>query len=92
MGSGGARGLAHIGVIDMLLQDGYEIVDVVGCSMGAVVGGMYCAGHLDAYREWLLKQSKTDIYRLFDMAFSRQGLVKGERIFGVLRQMTGEQP
>jgi NTE family protein len=91
LGSGGARGLAHIGVIDMLLQDGFEIVDVVGCSMGAVVGGMYCAGHLDAYRDWLLKQSKTDIYRLFDMAFSRQGLVKGERIFGVLRQMAGEQ-
>ena len=83
--------MAHIGVIDMLQQDGFEIVEVVGCSMGAVVGGMYCSGHMEAYREWLLKQSKTDIYRLFDMAFSRQGLVKGERIFGVLRQMAGEQ-
>ncbi len=90
LGSGGARGLAHIGVIDMLLQDGYEIVSVAGCSMGAVVGGVYCSGFLPQYKEWLLKQTKTDVYRLFDIAFSTTGLVKGERIFAVLKQMTGE--
>jgi NTE family protein len=91
LGSGGARGIAHIGVIQMLLQDGYEIVDVVGCSMGAVVGGMYCAGFLPQYTEWLLNQSKSDIYRLFDITFSLQGFVKGERIFGVLEQLAGRQ-
>lgn len=91
LGSGGARGIAHIGVIQRLLEDGYEIVEVVGCSMGAVVGGMYCSGHMQEYTEWLLKQSKTDIYRLFDITFSLQGLVKGERIFGVLKQMAGER-
>jgi NTE family protein len=91
LGSGGARGIAHIGVIEQLLKNGYEIVDVVGCSMGAVVGGMYCSGHLEAYTEWLLKQTKTDVYRMFDLSFSMQGLVKGERIFSVLQQMTGEQ-
>jgi len=91
LGSGGARGIAHIGVIQELLNDGYEIVEVVGCSMGAVVGGMYCSGHLQAYTEWLVKQSKTDVYRMFDLSFSMQGLVKGERIFSVLQQMTGEQ-
>ena len=91
LGSGGARGIAHIGVIDMLLQDGYEIVEVVGCSMGAVVGGMYCAGFLPQYKEWLLKQSKSDVYRLFDITFSMQGFVKGERIFGILEQLAGKQ-
>lgn len=91
LGSGGARGIAHIGVIEQLLKNDYEIVDVVGCSMGAVVGGMYCSGHLEAYTEWLLKQTKTDVYRMFDLSFSMQGLVKGERIFSVLQQMTGEQ-
>lgn len=90
LGSGGARGIAHIGVIEMLLQDGYEIVEVIGCSMGAVIGGMYCAGYLPAYKEWLLKQSKTDVYRMFDFAFSLGGLVKGERIFTVLHQLTGD--
>ena len=91
LGSGGARGIAHIGVIQMLLQDGYEIVDVIGCSMGAVVGGMYCSGFLPQYTEWLLKQTKNDVYRLFDITFSRQGFVKGERIFGVLEQLAGKQ-
>ena len=91
LGSGGARGIAHIGVIEMLLQDGYEIMEVVGCSMGAVVGGMYCAGFLPQYTEWLLKQSKSDVYRLFDITFSMQGFVKGERIFGILQQLAGKQ-
>ncbi|MCW3126434.1 MAG: putative esterase of the alpha-beta hydrolase superfamily [Bacteroidetes bacterium] len=91
LGSGGARGLAHIGVIEMLLQDGYEIVEVAGCSMGAVIGGMYCAGYLSEYREWLSKLNKHDVYRLFDLTFSPHGLVKGERIFDVLKHITGEQ-
>jgi NTE family protein len=91
LGSGGARGIAHIGVIQMLIQDGYEIVEVIGCSMGAVVGGMYCAGFLPQYTAWLLKQTKSDVYRLFDITFSMQGFVKGERIFGVLEQLAGKQ-
>ena len=91
LGSGGARGIAHIGVIQMLLQDGYEIIEVMGSSMGAVVGGMYCAGFLTQYTEWLLKQSKSDVYRLFDITFSMKGFVKGERIFGVLEQLAGKQ-
>lgn len=74
----------------MLLQDDYEIVSVAGCSMGAVVGGVYCTGFLPQYKEWLLKQTKTDVYRMFDIAFSTTGLVKGEKIFSVLKQMTGE--
>ncbi|MFN8285930.1 MAG: patatin-like phospholipase family protein [Chitinophagales bacterium] len=90
LGCGGARGIAHIGVIDKLLADGYEIVEVVGCSMGAVVGGLYCSGHLPAYKEWLLKLVKSDLYRLFDFTLSRQGWVKGEKIFSVLQDMTGD--
>ena len=90
LGCGGARGIAHIGVIDKLLADGYEIAEVVGCSMGAVVGGLYCSGHLPAYKEWLLKLVKSDIYRLFDFTLSKQGWVKGEKIFSVLHEMTGE--
>jgi NTE family protein len=91
LGSGGARGIAHIGVIDRLIEDGYEIVEVYGCSMGSVIGGMYCAGFLPQYRDWLVRQTKSDIYGLFDITFSMQGFIKGERIFGVLEQMTGRQ-
>ena len=47
LGSGGARGLAHIGVIRCLEEHGYEIKSISGCSMGALVGGIYAAGELD---------------------------------------------
>ena len=91
LGCGGARGIAHIGVIDRLIEDGYEIIEVYGCSMGAVVGGMFCAGFLPQYRDWLTRQSKSDIYRLFDITLSMSGFIKGERIFGVLEQLAGKQ-
>src|SRR5580700_6084766 len=91
LGCGGARGIAHIGVIDRLIEEGYEIVEVYGCSMGAVVGGMYCAGFLPQYRDWLVKQTKSDIYRLFDITLSIAGFVKGERIFGILELLAGKQ-
>ena len=90
LGSGGARGYAHIGVIEEIERRGYDISCIAGCSMGAVVGGMYSAGHLEAYTEWLLKQSKTDVYRLFDITFSLHGLVKGDRIFQILEEMAGK--
>lgn len=90
LSSGGARGMAHIGVIEELEREGFEICEVVGCSMGAVVGGIYCAGYLPAYKEWLLKLSKLDVFRLLDFTFSAQGFVKGERVFKAMEQFIGE--
>lgn len=81
--------MAHIGVIEMLEQDGYEIVEVVGCSMGAVVGGIYATGKLREYRDWLLSLTKADVWKLMDFTLTRQGFVKGERVFGPVQQMTG---
>ena len=56
LGSGGARGYAHIGVIEELERRGYDIACIAGCSMGAVVGGIYAAGKLDEYRNWMSKR------------------------------------
>jgi NTE family protein len=81
LGCGGARGIAHIGVIEMLEKEGYEICEVIGCSMGAVIGGIYCAGYLEQYKEWLLSLNKTGVFRLFDFTFTTQGFVKGWRVF-----------
>lgn len=53
LGSGGARGYAHIGVIEEIERRGYDIACIAGCSMGAVVGGIYAAGKLDEYRNWI---------------------------------------
>lgn len=91
LGSGGARGIAHIGVIEMLEQAGYEICEVAGCSMGAVVGGIYCAGYLEPYTAWLRTLTRKDVFTLMDFTFTTKGFLKGEKVLGKILEMTGEQ-
>lgn len=91
LGSGGARGIAHIGVIEVLEETGHEIVSVTGCSMGAVVGGIYAAGFQKVYKDWLLALTKPLLFRMLDFTLSGQGFLKGERIFSVLQEFTGPQ-
>lgn len=71
LGSGGARGYAHIGVIEELQARGYEIGCIAGCSMGAVVGGIFAAGKLREYREWIESLDYLDVLRLLDVSFRR---------------------
>ena len=89
LGSGGARGYAHIGVIEELEARGYEIACIAGCSMGAVVGGVYAAGKLPAYREWIESLDYLDVLRLVDVSF-RLGAIRGEKVFGQIRDIVGE--
>ncbi|MEE4309827.1 patatin-like phospholipase family protein [Pseudomonas alliivorans] len=89
LGSGGARGYAHIGVIQELERRGYEIACIAGCSMGAVVGGIYAAGKLDRYSEWIESLDYLDVLRLVDVSF-RLGAIRGEKVFGQIRDIVGE--
>ena len=89
LGSGGARGLAHIGVINWLNEEGYDIQAISGSSMGALIGGIYAAGKLDLYSQWVSKLEKVDVLRLLDFSFGAGGLIKGERIIHVLRELIG---
>ena len=91
LGSGGARGLAHIGVIHWLLENGYEIKSISGSSMGALVGGIYAAGKLDTYIEWVRSITKMDIVALLDLSWGKGGLVKGDRIINPLVDLVGDQ-
>jgi NTE family protein len=90
LGSGGARGLAHIGIIRWLEEAGYRIDSISGASMGALVGGIYAAGKLDSYRDWVCALRSTDVLRFLDLSFSVGGLFKGERIIDTLRGMVGD--
>jgi len=90
LGSGGARGLAHIGVIQWLTENGYDIRSISGSSMGALVGGIYATGKLEVYAEWVLALERIQVLRLLDPSFGRNGLFKGERIIGVLRELIGD--
>jgi NTE family protein len=91
LGSGGARGHAHIGVIRALEERDLRIRNIAGSSMGALVGGIYAAGQLDTYTDWATQLERTDVVRLLDFAFSRKSIFKGERIFEVLREMIGDR-
>ncbi|BBG65843.1 UPF0028 protein YchK [Hydrogenimonas sp.] len=90
MGSGGARGYAHIGVIEILEKRGYEIASISGASMGALIGGLYACGKLDEYREWVLGLDALDVAYLLDISFSSGGIIEGEKVFDRLSKMIGE--
>lgn len=81
LSSGGARGYAHVGVIETLIKSGYSISSVTGCSMGAVVGGIFAAGGLGKFKQWACALERTDVFKLYDFVFSSQGLIRGERVF-----------
>jgi NTE family protein len=91
LGSGGARGLAHIGAIHYLEESGYEIRSISGCSMGALVGGIYACGELDVFEEWVRAIPKLDIVRLLDVSWGKEGLVEGERIITVFKDLIGDR-
>ena len=91
LGSGGARGLTHIGVIHYLEEHGYQIASVAGSSMGALVGGIYAAGKLKEYTDWVRAISKLDILRLLDISLVGGGFVKGDKIITTLRRLIGDR-
>ena len=90
LGSGGARGLAHIGVIRWLEEHDFHIQSVSGCSMGALIGGIYAAGKLDEYESWVRAITRTDIVKLLDLSWGKSGLVKGDKIINTLTKLVGD--
>jgi NTE family protein len=88
LGSGGARGYAHIGAIGAIEERGLEIVTVAGASMGALVGGLYAAGKLDGYTEWVCGLTHLDVLRLMDFSLSAPGVMRAEKIFTRVRELT----
>lgn len=88
--SGSARGMAHIGAIEEIEKRGYKIKAVSGASIGAVVGGVYAAGKLPEYKEWMLQLSRMDVFNMFDFSFSSKGVLKGERVFDEMKKVVGD--
>ena len=86
LSSGGARGLAHIGAIEELLEQGYHITSIAGCSMGALIGGVYAAGKLEDFREWMKTIDRKKMLELTDFSFSLNHLVKGSRIIEAIME------
>lgn len=90
LGSGGARGYAHIGVIDELQDRGYEVVGVAGSSMGALVGGLHAAGSLDEFADWAKTLTQRAVLRLLDPSITAAGVLRAEKILDAVRDILGE--
>lgn len=87
LSSGGPRGFAYIGAIEELLSRGYRITSVAGSSVGSLVGGIYAAGALDAFKQWLFALDNFKVMALMDFSISRRYLVKGERVIEAIKKV-----
>lgn len=87
LGSGGARGYCHIGVLRALKERGIEPDVIAGCSMGALVGAVYASGGLDAMETWARGLTRRKFLSLVDLRFTGGGLVEGREIMTLLRRL-----
>ena len=90
LGSGGARGYAHLGAVEVLRARGHEIVAVAGTSMGALVGGLVAAGREEQFSEWVLSLTQSRVIRMLDPARAGGGAVSLNRLIRTLEDMVGE--
>lgn len=90
LGSGGARGYAHIGVVQVLREAGVDIVAISGSSMGALVGGLLAAGKLDEFTDWAVGLGQFEILRLMDLSLSSPGAIRGEKVFKIVGDLLGD--
>jgi len=89
LGSGGARGYAHIGAIEMIEKEGYEIKSISGSSMGALIGGLYAAGKLGEFKKWVLTLDTIEVVKLVDFSFASGGIVNGDNVYKKIELMIG---
>ena len=92
LSSGGARGLAHIGAIEELEAQGYRITSIAGCSMGALIGGVYAAGKLPEFREWMKTTDRRKMLELTDFSLSFNHIAKGSRIIEAIMEFVPDMP
>lgn len=91
LSSGGARGFAHIGVIKVLENLGYNITSVAGTSMGALVGGIHASGKLHEFEEWVSGLDVMEVLKLTDISLSKKGFVKGTRIIEKMKEIVPDR-
>jgi len=91
LGSGGARGMAHIGIIKWLVENDYQIKSISGCSIGALIGGVFAAGKLKEFEQWVCGLDKLAIISLLDISWTSSGLLRGDKIIDTLMKLLGDQ-
>ena len=87
LSSGGPRGFAYIGAIEALEEHGYTITSVAGTSMGSLVGGIYAAGKLSEFKEWLYSLDAWEVFSLMDLSIGKNHFVKGDKVIDAIMQI-----
>ena len=87
LSSGGARGLAHLGVIESLVNDQIEISEISGSSIGSVIAVFYASGELNVFKDWVFNLDKMGVFSYMDFSVSGQGLLKGDKVFNQLKKI-----
>ena len=87
LSSGGARGLAHLGVIESLVNDQIEISEISGSSIGSVIAVFYASGKLNVFKDWIFNLDKMGVFSYMDFSVSGQGLLKGDKVFNQLKKI-----
>lgn len=87
LSSGGAKGFAHVGVIQALERHGFNITSIAGTSMGSLVGGLYATGELDNFLKFIDTLDLLEVLKLTDFTVSNKGLVKGDKVIEKMKEM-----
>ena len=87
LSSGGPRGFAYIGAIEVLLERGYTITSVAGTSMGSLIGGIYASGRLAEFKEWLYSLNAWEVFSLMDLSLSKNHFMKGEKVIEAMKEI-----
>ncbi len=92
LGAGGARGLIHIGILKVLIENKIPINFIAGSSIGALIGGFYCAGFsIDKIEEIAIDTDWKDLFSLFFDPDFKSGLISGEKIKNFLEYYLGDK-
>ena len=91
LSSGGARGLAHIGVVETLIEKGYQIEEISGSSIGSVIASMYASGNLNKFKSWVLSLDKLRVFSLMDFTIGGYGVMKGDKVFNKLKTIIKDE-
>ncbi len=92
LGSGSARGWAHIGILRALADLGVRPTVVAGASVGALVGAAFANDKLDALEAWVCALTQRDVWRLMDATFRGGGIMTGNRLMGAIAASVGDTP
>ena len=87
LSSGGPRGFAYIGAIEALEEHGYTITSIAGTSIGSLVGGIYAAGKLAEFKEWLYSLDAWEVFSLMDLSIGKNHFVKGDKVIDAIMQI-----